>query len=317
MMIAPKRRVFIYTALVLLQAVFVALIIRNRVPPIPVKPEEIGDIPKPQLERINSFIEVAASAKTIEEANQALDDYDNDAISTTLSAATQLGAAIDEQALLNAVLKDRRVSRIYGLVRDLPPDVARGQCRALFQEKLKTLVGVWKKYAKFYKEATVLNVTPDLYWAQHSVRSAVFLCSVFCTASDVDEIYGQWAEDMEQAMEESGVDPVKYQQTVGFPISDVLPDELFALNIFVIVAHRHNCELRDASGELLLPIPVKMRSFAAWDVRLEGMRDAKGVLEAEIPYISGWGGIPYSERSAVLEKVRACVMACSVRQEAR
>jgi hypothetical protein len=277
---------------------------------LPDEPEKIGFVPAAQLKRINTFVEVAAEADSIDAAIVTLDDYDNDAISTTLSAATQLGAGLDEQAMWNAVLRDRRVSRLYSLLKDLPPALARSRCRAMFDLKLKKLVERWAKFSTVYKNAAQIVVCTDLYWAHHAVRSSVFLCTCFCAASDVEEIIDEWEATLTKAMQESGVDHLKYMRTTGGRIADMVPDELFVLNVLMFVAHRQHCELLDAKGAAILPFPVQKRSLVTWDVPLGTPNDPKKRLESEIPYLSNWGPISVDRRSAIIGEAKASLTRC-------
>jgi len=279
---------------------------------MPVERNNPGVIPKQQQDRVTEFIQIAGDAKSIDDASNRLDDYRNDAVSTILANATEQTASFSDSALLNAVLKDRRVSRLYGLLKDLPVEARTARCRSLFDEKLRILAKKWAKYSVFFKDAKTLTGSQDLYWSHHAVRSVVFLNALLCPASDVHDVCDIWGSTMSMAMEDSGVNYLMYEKRLGVPIQDVFPDELYVLNIYLIVAHVHSCGLKNAATDEISNLHIERRSFLDWNTALGASERAQDVLVANLPYVGGWGGIRKPDRDNAIQWVKLRLRGCGL-----
>jgi hypothetical protein len=258
----------------------------------------IGRASSPQQARVNEFIQTTGQLASFDEAVKALDAEESDAISMILSMASSTSAELAPELSFSTVLADRRVSRIFGFLSDMPEKDARKACLKMYREKLEGLTTEWLRFSKFYKESQLQIVSPNLHRRHHSLAAAVFLAASFCDPSDAVGLCDEWDETIRSVMKKAEFDSEDYQRKTGVPVMDLFPEQLFTLNIYALILDRNGGgRIQDAPVPKEVHIPkTTYRCLMSWDSRhtpLPTENKAQALLAgADVlmvtPYFHGW-----------------------------
>lgn len=247
----------------------------------------VQEIPTPQAQRVTDFIREAESLKSFESAVAALDERESDVASMALTSAALMTSEISGKVVLNSVLADRRVSRIFSYLVEMDRDVARAKCLALFDKCLAGLNAEWTRFAPMIKDAQGPWICLELRRKHHALSAAVFLCTRFCSYDDCRGLCRRWRSRMETVLKESEFDPAEYEQKAGLPLEDVFPDDLFEMNVGAILLAQIGKSFAGIQQETSVVLPqVTTHPYSAWDeIRDPNQKDAG---ERQVVYLAGW-----------------------------
>jgi len=275
---------------------------------------EVDRQPSPQQARVDEFITIAGELKTFDDAAIRLDNDESDAIQMTLLDAGSASADAMPELMFNSVICDRRVARIYELLREMPPETARVSCNKLFEEKLLGLRKEWDKFSAIFKESPNPVICNDLRLRGHSVAAAVFLSAFFCPPETAGGRCDEWENTIRSAMAECGFDPDQYLERHHVPITNVFPQQLFVLNVYELIVTQNGCDsVHDTAQNILLPI-VSESVFARWDSQPTiGGTSIQDEL-VRVPFFEGWQGIrPGEDRSNAVLHAKRVMEDCIVK----
>ena len=185
-----------------------------------------------------------------------------------------------EDVNLNAILGDRRVSKLYELLKALDRDQAAKLAREMYV----------LQFAKF-QEVLDRSIVP--HYSRHALESKLFLCSEFCTTDEVAEQMKSW-----KSWHEANLDGRSNQFKYGAG-----PDFLFFANLKVnVVAKGRGYSIGQANTWLegvIAPvtdprsIPVALELSEKWLLTSDSTPNRQDGL-ARVPFMSYSG--PFKNR---------------------
>jgi hypothetical protein len=150
----------------------------------------------------------------------------------------QLGGSDPTRVIIAGVLADRRYSRLYAILVLLPRDRAATESLAIYESQLEQHLHAWKQVEYVYRDAQGQVLSNRLHDRAQSLAIALVLCAQFCSPADALPLVKRWETTMQQSFAETKFPNERYQGLARHFMSDVLPDPLFELNYYNILAGR-------------------------------------------------------------------------------
>ena len=286
--------------------------------------------PGAQARRIENFIQRVAA----EDFQTAVANLDNNE-----GLLVRIGARISQEGVpesrFEECLANRRLAKIFAVLRSWGRDRADRFCRKTFQDKLQESRRMFEERIPHWEAGWTGKPTPPVpnKDVQGAVYALVFLSAYYCPTHVVLDQVDQWKEmidSLRPRAREMFLDERLFDKMDWYIKWVFMPERKFLLNIYVWMLH-DRCDNVDWRSALPRGLPIERLPFCAWDAKVNPFDfthqsefepvDKKSVL-IWVPYCPRWDdatlhshpsrvyGHPDS-KDAVLRKLREKLTQCA------
>jgi len=210
-----------------------------------------------------------------------ISEYDGEYFNLVSSSAMQPSAVGLPWVPMRAVLNDRRVSKLYQQLSEMPRDRAASKISSVYREKLEKFKADWEQLLNGKSPEGRLDEP-----RRHGLAAALFLCLEFSEETQFDQHIRSWMDWYQSNRQTSRT----YARRAG-------PDELMVVNLYAIALAKRgesmtDIDLRvqqmcDEVGLGRLP-ELRLHKFVKWKATAADREDPDAVL-AEYPVFWNWG----------------------------
>jgi hypothetical protein len=238
--------------------------------------------------RMEQFRDYVARQPDYDSLAASLDEDELGFIQSTLQQAYSSPTEPVFEGTMQMVLADRRVARLYEILRDLPPAESDQLCRRLYQTKRDVLVTKVFKHIPIIKNLRGHVNNVEFRKRYRALSAAVFLGVLFCPPEFAGGLCDDWINEIQGTLRKVEFDLAAYERERGTRLRYMLPDPLFVLNVNLWLAHRPPCTLKVAALHEAGYPRVIMRPWMRWDWIPTGRKPQETDALQILPVVDSW-----------------------------
>jgi hypothetical protein len=244
---------------------------------------------------LNDSVAFALSLESLNDAMLAMESEAPEGVSLEI-ASSRLSNGSAMPVPMAGVMADRRFARLYEILDSFPVDLAADEAKTIYDRQLENLSIQWNQEAHLYRDAKSQVFSVVMHRQSHALACAIVLCSRFCPPQDALPLVKQWDAKLRKELSDTQFSINDYERRHGVPLMDVIPDSLFELNHYAILAARlPSEELTKLSERQPLRFPVAQ----PWNVLVSHARRPRDGVLTSFPLIKSWGPIQTPEAQAL------------------